>query len=173
MSSFCHGQHAHLPPSQRSRYHAFIDLTNRCDSPKTIPDTIWIDKNGTPLSDAGQPIVPNGQDRSTDHLMWRCPCGKGHASKCSRNCSNAKYGRVIKTKPEWDIRLYTDVSRGTEIYKRIYSQRMATERINDRILNDDGLHCMMIHRKDHYSFYVTMIGIFIHLDARFKQQTTA
>lgn len=152
---------------------AFIDLNSRCGRPKTIPDTIRIDKNGTPLCDAGHPMLPNGQDRSTGYLMWRCPFGKAHASKCSRNCSNAKYGRVIKTRPEWDIRLYTDVPRATEAYKRIYSQRTATERINDRILNDYGLHRMMIHRKDHYSFYVTMIGICIHLDARFKQQTTA
>ena len=150
---------------------AFIDLNTKCGRSKTIPDTIRIDKNGTPLCDAGLPMVPNGQDRRTGYLMWRCPFGKDHGSKCSRICSNAKYGRVIKTRPEWDIRLYTDVPRGTEAYKRIYRQRTATERINNRILNDYRLHHMMIHRKDHYSFYATMIGICIHLDARFKQQT--
>ena len=152
---------------------AFIDLNSKCGRPKIIPDTIRIDKNGTPLCNAGRPMVPNGQDRSTGYLMWRCPFGKDHVSKCPQNCSNAKYGRVIKTRPEWDIRLYTDVPRGTEAYRRIYSQRAATERINNRILNDYGLQRMRIHRKDHYSFYATMIGICIHLDARFKQQTAA
>ena len=152
---------------------AFIDLNSKCGRPKIIPDTIRIDKNGTPLCNAGRPMVPNGQDRSTGYLMWRCPFGKDHVSKCPQNCSNAKYGRVIKTRPEWDIRLYTDVPRGTEAYRRIYSQRTATERINNRILNDYGLQRMRIHRKDHYSFYATMIGICIHLDARFKQQTAA
>src|SRR5699024_12054656 len=63
-----------------------------------------LDKNGTPLCNAGRPMVPNGQDRSTGYLMWRCPFGKDHVSKCPQNCSNAKYGRVIKTRPEWDIR---------------------------------------------------------------------
>lgn len=138
MSGFCHGQHAHLRLLKDRGISAFIDLNSRCGRPKTIPDTIRIDKNGTPLCDAGHPMVPNGQDRSTGYLMWRCPFGKAHASKCSRNCSNAKYGRVIKTRPEWDIRLYTDVPHGTESYKRIYSQRTATERLNDRILNDYG-----------------------------------
>ena len=152
---------------------AFIDLNSKCGRPKIIPDTIRIDKNGTPLCNAGRPMVPYGQDRSTGYLMWRCPFGKDHVSKCPQNCSNAKYGRVIKTRPEWDIRLYTDVPRGTEAYRRIYSQRTATERINNRILNDYGLQRMRIHRKDHYSFYATMIGICIHLDARFKQQTAA
>ena len=38
------------------------------------------------------------------------------------------------------------------------------------ILNDYGLHRMFIHTKEHYSFMTTMIGICIHLDARYKQQ---
>ena len=66
----------------------------------------------------------------------------------------------------------TEVPRGTETYKRIYNQRTATERINSRILNDYGLHRMMIHTKKHYSFMTTMIGICIHLDARYKQAQT-
>lgn len=149
---------------------AFIDLNNKCGRPKTIPDTIRIDKNGTPLCNAGLPMLPNGYDKNSRYLMWRCPFGKEHTSKCECPCSPAKYGRVIKTRPDWDIRLYTDVPRGTEAYKKIYDQRTATERINNRILNDYGLHRMMVHRKEHYSFLTTMIGICIHLDARYKQQ---
>lgn len=152
--------------------HAFIDLNSRRGRPKTIPDTIRIDKNGTPLCNEGIPMVPNGYDKSTGYLMWRCPFGKDHLSKCPHSCSKAKYGRVIKTRPEWDIRLYTDIPRGTEAYKKTYSQRTATERINNRILNDYGLHRMKIHTKKHYSFFVTLIGICIHLDARFKQQAS-
>ena len=148
---------------------AFIDLNSRCGRPKTIPDTIHIDRNGTPLCNIGLPMHPNGQDKRKGYLIWRCPYGKEHADKCAQNCSNAKYGRVIKTRPEWDIRLYTDVPRGTDAYKKIYSQRTAAERINNRILNDYGLHRMKIHRKEHYSFFTTMISICIHLDARCKQ----
>jgi hypothetical protein len=148
---------------------AFIDLNSKCGRPKTIPDTIKIDKNGTPICQEGRCMVPNGYDKTKGYLMWRCPFGKEHACKCKNNCSTAKYGRVIKTRPDWDIRLYTDVPRGTEAYKKIYNQRTATERINNRILNDYGLHRLMIHRKSHYSFLTAMIGICIHLDARFKQ----
>ncbi len=60
--------------------------------------------------------------------------------------------------------------RGTDAYKKIYNQRTATERINNRILNDYGLHRMFIHTKKHYSFMTTMIGICLHLDARYKQR---
>jgi hypothetical protein len=37
----------------------------------------------------------------------------------------------------------------------------------------NGLHRMFIHTKEHYSFMTTMIGICIHLDARYKQQVQA
>lgn len=149
---------------------AFIDLNSKCGRPKTIPDTITIDKDGTPLCQENLRMKPNGYDKSSGYLMWRCPYGKDHCSKCRNSCTDSRYGRVIKTRPEWDIRLYTEVPRGTDAYKKIYNQRTATERINNRILNDYGLHRMMIHTKEHYSFMTTMIGICIHLDARYKQQ---
>ena len=152
---------------------AFIDLNNKCGRPKAIPDTIIIDKDGTPICQEGMRMVPNGYDRSSGCLMWRCPFGKKHCTKCKKSCTSSKYGRVIKTRPEWDIRLYTDVPRGTEAYKKIYNQRTATERINNRILNGYGLHRMMIHTKEHYSFMAAMIGICIHLDARYKQSQAA
>ena len=152
---------------------AFIDLNDKCGRPKTIPDTITIDKDGTPGCRTGLRMKPNGYDRSSGYLMWRCPYGKEHGSKCKNSCTDSKCGRGVKTRPEWDIRLYTDVPRGTDAYKKIYNQRTSTERINNRILNDYGLYRMFIHTKKHYSFMTTMIGICIHLDARYKQQVQA
>lgn len=151
----------------------FIDLNSKCGHPRTIPDSIKIDTNGTPVCQQGYKMLPNGYDKSRGCLMWRCPFGKDHFDKCENSCTSSKYGRVIKTKSEWDIRLYTDVPRGTESYKKIYHQRTATERINNRILNDYGLHRLMIHRKEHYSFLTAMIGTCIHLDARYKQLLAA
>lgn len=46
-----------------------------------------------------------------------------------------------------------------------------TINIDNRILNDYGLHRFGIHRREHYSFLTTIIGICIHLDARYKQST--
>lgn len=54
--------------------------------------------------------------------LWRCPYGKGQCSKCKNSCTGSKYGRGIKTRPDWDIRLYTNVPRGTDAYKKIYKQ---------------------------------------------------
>ncbi len=152
---------------------AFIDLNDKYGRPKTIPDTINIDKDGTPLCQENPWMKPNGYDRSSGYLMWRCPYGKEHYSKCKNSCTDSKYGRVVKTRPKWDVRLYTDVPRGTDAYKEIYKQHTATEHINNHILNDYGLHRMLIHTKKHYSFIKTMIGICLHLDARYKQQVQA
>lgn len=152
---------------------AFIDLNSKCGHPKVIHDSIKIDKKGTPICQAGLKMIPNGCDKSRGCLMWRCPFGKDYSDKCANSCTSSKYGRVVKTKPEWDIRLYTDVPRGTDAYKKIYNQRTSTERINNRILNDYCLHRLMIHRKEHYSFLTTIIGICIHLDARYKQMQAA
>lgn len=149
---------------------AFIDLNANRGRPKTIPDEIKIDKDGTPICRAGLRMVPNGSDKAHGNLIWRCPYGKNHADKCKCCCSpSSTYGHVVKTKAEWDIRFYTEVPRGTEAYKKIYNQRTATERINNKILNDYGLHRMKIHTRKHYSFLTTMIGICLHLDARYKQ----
>lgn len=152
---------------------AFIDLNANRGRPKSIPDSITIDKNGTPLCNAGLKMTPNGFDQSRNSMMWRCPYAQKHKDICPQSCTDSKYGRVVKTKSEWDVRLYTDVPRGTEAYKKIYNQRTATERINNRILNNYGLHKMKIHTKKHYAFFTTMIGICIHLNARYKQTTNS
>ena len=74
------------------------------------------------------------------------------------------------TKPDWDIRLYTPVPRGTEEYIKTYNNRTSSERVNNRILNDYHLHDMKIHSKKRYSFFAMIAGINIHLDARIKKQ---
>jgi len=68
-----------------------------------------------------------------------------------------------------DIRLYPPVPRGTAEWKKIYNNRTASERINNRILNNYKLHSMRIHFKGHYSFMTMTICICTHLDAWYKK----
>lgn len=81
------------------------------------------------------------------------------------------YGRCVYTKPDWDIRLYTPVPRGTQEYTQIFNNRTSCERVNNRVLNDYDLHDMGIHTKKRYSFFTMVIGICIHLDTRLKKLT--
>lgn len=156
---------------------ALIDLNTKSGHPKTTHDNIRINRNATPICAAGLPMVPNGNDFTTKgHIgcqMWHCPYGKDHKTKCKCSSTSSKYGRVIKTRPVWDIRLYTDIPRSTQTYKKIHNQQTTTERINNRILNDYGPHRLMLHQREHYSFMTTMIGICLHLDGRYKQKAHA
>ena len=149
----------------------FIDLNNNRGRPKAIPRRLNVDKDGTPLCSAGFRMVYWGYSPSRHDCKWRCPvtCGKEEKCTCEVPCSSSSYGRCIYTKPDWDIRLYTPVPRGTEEYKKTYNNRTSSERINNRILNDYHLHDMRIHGKKRYSFFTMIASINIHLDARLKK----
>ena len=148
----------------------FIDLNTNRGKPSTIPDKITIDVDGTPLCHAGFRMVNWGYSPARNDRKWRCPlkCGKVDKCPCMSDCSTSAYGRVIYTKPNWDVRLYTPVPRGTDEYKQIYKNRTCSERLNNRVLNDYHLHDMKIHGKKRFSFFTMIIGINIHLDARLK-----
>lgn len=99
----------------------FIDLNTNRGKPKTIPDEIEIDTDGTPKCQAGHRMVYNGYCSGRSRIKWRCPfaCGKVDDCACKSNCSPSPYGRCIYTKPDWDIRLYTPVQRNRCIQKNI------------------------------------------------------
>lgn len=119
----------------------------------------------------GQRMVYWGFCSKRSRCKWRCPvaCKKEKLCSCRDSCSSSHYGRCIYTKPDWDIRLYTPVPRGTSEYKNTYKNRTSCERVNDRVQNDYQLHNMKIHTKKRYSFFLWLIGTNIHLDARLKK----
>ncbi len=147
----------------------FIDLNPQHGFPDGIPEHVNADADGTPVCKAGHRMVCWGYDKSKHAVKWRCPLALKKVDHCGCICSKSKYGRTVHTKPEWDIRLYTPVPRGTDEWKKIYNNRTASERINNRILNDYKLHAMRIHFKEHYSFMTMAICICIHLDAWHKK----
>lgn len=151
----------------------FIDLNQNRGRPESIPDSVTIDKDGTPLCMAGLRMVNWGYCKQKHSRKWRCPlaCGKTDSCPCKEKCSSSPYGRCVYTKPDWDIRLYTPVPRGTDQYKKVYKNRTCCERVNDRVLNDYHLHDMGIHTRKRYSFFTMMACINIHLDARLKKLT--
>ncbi len=147
----------------------FIDLNSSRGRPETLPAELMTDADGTPICQAGHRMVYWGRCDGRQRMKWRCPSVLGRCDACPSPCSQSPYGRVIYTKPSWDIRLFTPVPRGTPDYTAIYKNRTCSERINNRILNDYGLHSIIVHTVKRYSFMATIIGICIHLDARYKQ----
>ena len=128
-------------------------------------------KEGVPLCSAGLEMVYQGFCKGRSRHKWRCSAKCGVIDECPLGapCSPSDYGRVVYTKPDWDIRLFPPVPRGSREWKDTFSSRTCSERINNRVLNDYHLHDMRIRGKKRYSFFTMMIGINIHLDARIKK----
>ena len=109
-----------------------------------------------------------GKDRC--RLKWRCPrvLGKVEHSKTCGKCSPSKYGRVIYTKPSWDLRLFCKIPRGSLRWKGKMKERTAAERVNNRILHNYGIEKSKTRGKKRISFFTTIAGFNIHLDAQIK-----
>jgi hypothetical protein len=131
-----------------------------------------VNTNGVPVCPAGQELVRAGfcgNDRC--RIKWRCPraLGKCDRSDACDSCSPKPYGRVVYTKPDWDLRLFTRIPRGTEQFKSIMNERTAAERVNNRILNHYGLNASKVRGKKRISFFATIAAFNVHLDAQLSK----
>ena len=155
---------------ERWDINALIDINGRAKSSESAPDDITFDKSGHPLCPAGHQMCPWGNDPGKDAHKYRCPLRCGRISAClhEAECSPGNYGRTVYIKNHADLRFHPRIPRDSEEYKQIYSERTACERVNDRVLNDYCLQHMKIRGVDHFSFWTMLIGICIHLDARYK-----
>lgn len=149
---------------------ALIDINGRAKSSENAPADITFDKTGHPLCPAGHKMCPWGNDPIKDAHKYRCPlkCGRIESCPHAEKCSPGNYGRTVYIKNNCGLRFYPRIPRDSEEYKKIYSERTACERVNNRVLNDYCLQHLKIRGKDHFSFWTMLIGICIHLDARFK-----
>jgi len=149
---------------------AFIDINSRCKSSENAPDDITFDKEGQPLCRAGHRMQSRGNDPIKDAHKYRCPykCGKIDTCPYAKECSPDSFGKTVYIKNNGDLRFQPAVPRDSELYKSTYSERTACERVNNRVLNDYCLQQLKIRGKDHFSFWTILIGICIHLDARYK-----
>ena len=128
-----------------------------------------VNGNGVPVCPGGHEMVPWGfsaNDRC--RIKWRCPRVLGKCERCEacNDCSPSPYGRTVYTKPEWDLRLFTRIPRGSERFKEKMRERTAAERVNNRILHHYGLENSKVRGKKRISFFTTVAGCNIHLDAQ-------
>jgi len=149
---------------------ALIDINGRTTSLEPTSKDIAFDKTGHPLCKAGHKLCPWGNDPIKDAHKYRCPLKGGKILSCSHveECSPGNYGRTVYIKNHGDLRFNPRIPRNSEQYKKLYNERTACERINNRILNDYCLQHLKIRGRDHFSSFTMMIGICIHLDARYK-----
>ena len=148
---------------------AVIALSSKNSGNNTYPLPIAINDNGVPICPGGHNMVYWGADANDRcRLKWRCPraCGKCGPCEACADCSPSDYGRVVYTKPDWDLRLFTRIPRGSARFKMKMKERTAAERVNNRILHHYGVENSKVRGKKRISFFVTVAGFNVHLDAQ-------
>jgi hypothetical protein len=136
------------------------------------PSPVALDNNGVPICPNGRKMLYGGYCKGRSRIKWRCSraftrSGLERYKPCP-DCSQSHYGRVVYTKPSWDIRLFTRIPRGSDEWKSKMKQRSAAERVNDRILHDYKIEGGHLRGKKRISFIVTLAAINVHLDAQVK-----
>jgi len=147
---------------------AVIALHKTNDGNRVFPQCV-VNMNGVPICPGGYEMIRAGfcgSDRC--RIKWRCPLvlGKCEICKACLDCSDSVYGRVVYTKPDWDLRLFSRIPRGSAQWKSLMKERTAAERVNNRILHHYGLENSKVRGKKRISFFATIAGFNIHLDAQ-------
>jgi hypothetical protein len=152
---------------------AVIALNSRNKGNFSYPPAIFVDENGTPLCRAGHKMIFNGFCPDRCRFKWRCHrvLGKAELSESCNSCSPSPYGRTIYTKPDWDLRLFTRIPRGSVAVKSLLYQRTAAELINNRILHHFNIENTHSRGKKRISFFATLAAVYIHLDAWISPST--
>lgn len=94
----------------------------------------------TPQNEYGLPVCPAGHtyyywgvDRKKYRYKWQCPfkASKKLAKKltCDKLCCNSSYGKTVYTHIEDDIRWFTQVPRGSALWKDLFSRRARIESV--------------------------------------------
>ena len=151
---------------------AVIALNPKNEGNSKYPPALRIDDNGVPICQKERKMVYNGYCKGRSRLKWRCHRTHYHHGLKTfppcEGCSKSPYGRVFYTKPDWDLRLFTRIPRGSDAWKFMMKERTASERVNDRILHDYGVEHGLVRGKKRISFMVTLAAVNIHLDAQVK-----
>lgn len=149
---------------------AIIPLNKKSTGNFKYEPPIKIDDNGFPICMCGIPMIYDYYDKIRHRIKWRCPYAKGTIQSCSckEQCSPSTYGRTVYTKPEWDLRLFTSIPRGSKQWKDEMNKRTSSERVNKRILNDYNMEEAHARGKKRWSWWTMVHSTNILLDARIK-----
>lgn len=150
----------------REEIEPFIDLNPRHHN-RTYSGPIAYDEAGVPICPAGLKMKCWGFNRKRVRTKWRCPF-YNKLERCPRkdDCSPSPYGRVVYTKPQWDVRTFTPVPRGSEAWKKVFAGRTSVERTFKRLLVDYRIEEARLRGKGRWFFRVTLAAMNQHLDAQ-------
>ncbi|SDG56134.1 Transposase DDE domain-containing protein [Desulfosporosinus hippei DSM 8344] len=145
----------------------FIDLNGRNKGHSIYSGPLTVNAFGVPICMANLPMRNWGFNNNRCRIKWRCPHYKDK-SQCPKQqeCSPSSYGRVIYTKPNWDLRLFTPTPRDSKAWKGIYTRRTTVERTFKRILVDHKIENARCRSKKRWFWQATLAAVNQHLDAQ-------
>lgn len=151
----------------------FIALNRKNKGNFKYEPPITITSEGVPICIGGHPMVYWGPDRQRHRLKWRCPAAVYSNFRCQHfNCTDSSYGRTIYTKPDWDLRTFTPVPRGSPKWKSTMAKRSASERRNSRVKEDYHLVQDRVRSKSRWMIRTIMRDCSLHADAWIKHAKT-
>lgn len=145
---------------------AVIGLNSNNKDNFKYPKALSINENGAPICPDGNVMVNWGFNNDRCRIKYRCPlaCGKISSCKNKCNCSPSNYGRTVYIKADWDLRLFTKIPRGSDLWKKKMRSRTSIERLNNRFLNNYSIQYIKNRTKKRLSFFTMIAGFNIHLD---------
>ncbi|MGE5576085.1 MAG: transposase, partial [Syntrophothermus sp.] len=84
---------------------------------------------------------------------------------CTAPCSSSPYGRTVYTKPNDDLRFFTQTPRNSSAWKEIRHKRSAAERSFKRAKIDYELERCRVRSKQAWFWHLHLVGMNQHLDA--------
>jgi hypothetical protein len=148
-----------------------LNETNKGNHNHSPP--IAITEDGVPICQAGLRMANWGFCKDSCRIKWRCPVvvmKRYQDFHCPffSSCSDSQYGRVIFTKPHWDYRIHTSVTRNSRLWRSLEKGRSASERSNKRKKYDFRLLQTRTSGRKLWFFRVMLASMCQHIDCWYK-----
>jgi len=149
---------------------AFIDLNTRTKGKCFYQDDFSFTKDGVPICPAGHIMAYHGFCKHRQRHKWRCPkTRKKWIVSCACSCSTSSYGRVFYTREQDNLRYFTRVPRGSQLFKQRFARRTTVERFFKRLKEDYLLERKSKTRSSrNWYFRAFTDAMCVHVDAWVK-----
>jgi hypothetical protein len=148
----------------------FIPLDSNVKFPdRDLPAGVYgFDEQGNPLCAKGLSYRCCGYSYPKG-VKYRCRFAyEGLATPCP--CTDNDYGRTVYIKPDFDLRLFPPVRRGSEEFRNMLKRRTTVERSHKRIFEDYDIEAGGCRSSRERFMRATMAAVNVHLDAWVKHQ---
>ena len=139
----------------------------------SYPPPIEVNEDAIPICLNNLTMTYWGFCKDRCRLKFRCPLvalkKTPHLSTCpfSKLCSPSNYGRVVYTKPMWDLRIFTPIPRKSKQWKSFYKKRTSVERSYKSHKYDCNLQTAGVRGRKRWFWRVILAAMCKHIKVWF------